>query len=1075
MKKYNVLIFAVFLIFFSSVSSCKNGRKADTKSFFDGLKTFPMTFFDLLDPYPSIKQGFVVLDPVDFNIALDMSLREDAGTVTGTLRSLQTLLLQESNGLRETLADAAELIKRIRTKNPASYDRFFGWIERVRSTPYRILYMSMPLTHFRFDEIFKSRGDLAMKQKTDWIVSVLGGENIRILLKKTEDAGYKALVLNAAFRFSMEKFMGFLWDSSVTNDKIIKNLSLSVLSDQGSVFGDTAGVVYTKSSDIIIKRLILNLKTYLSAGGTVYENNALITHGVSVYKNQKYPAELKYQLAELYVWLKDLFIPPAELVKNPNLSIAEGLMKNLALIEFTKNTQNLDKSLRDWMNLDLQGVDRFYTVGSDLISSIETTMFLLGIADTFGYEWNGSVTSVAKVTDMAQATRANGPKGGRLSLLDAAFSMYSNLSGTIGLINIVEGSRTDQTVATAVPGSGTVKVYRDDQPYIINVNTPALSLLEGESRGEVQAASDSIYTKTLPWVLSWISKVVYSGYGPFYNKNRKNSAGNYVTMDGSVYKLANKTDLIYKTSWRTSQYRILSRLNTAWAGLGGANVSDANRLTALDPEKGTMGWIGKSYLIPEISYNDIMRASDSDEEAMYRNFQWLMYEKRFVLTIPIRTYLSSTDVSATAGVPFNDAIFVIVVANGLKGLMSAKPFCGFVKCDALDNGKWLLANQPLKTDYTQQGALTYFSSVPGDSVIQAEVWGYGVQPLAGGTFSFLDVNVFSTIYNSILYTKATQPDQFYGPIPPVISQQFSALELLGFLKDNRTLSNAVTPSVVGANWDKRNRLLPFIAALSRTLYEQTDRASSKNAFEYLGRLTDILLRPFVLQAQEPLARTADPTVPEFKLYKIRGATDIAGTGYSMRSPNLGTSDYYPHTLELENSDTRSLLSFLIEDSRRQSDGILALLAKRNIFSSGVSLLSELGRNERTSGRQTAVAAIQGILPEIEVSVWDRTNLANVIEAYPSNPVRFNLQESINSAEYDIIHYTDSRNADITHSSWDEINDVTDFLYTYLSPESKYTVSRNISAFFDVIIAVKPSASEISSMFDMLSSLLTDET
>lgn len=1073
MRKIRYIIMILFLL--GIFVSCKNGRKPDTKSFFDNLKTFPMTFFDLLDPYPAIKDGFTVINPSEFNIALDFSLREDAGTSAPSLRALQIFFLDQSYGLRETLSEGAELIRRIRTKNSSSYNTFFGWIEKVRSQPLRIIYTAAPLTHFRMDEIFRSRGDAAMKDKADWIISVLGGSSIKTLVNKAEDVSFKALVLNSTFRGALEHFFSFLWDPSISNDKKVKTLALKMVDDFGSVFGDVSGIVYTKSPDIIIKRMILNLKNHFTPGGAVYENAALTTHGVSVYKNTKYPSELKYQLAELYSWVKDIVIPPSELVKNTSVSIAEGLMKNLALIGFSRTTQNLDKSIRDWMNLDLLGMDRFYTVGSDMISSLETLLFMLGTADAFGYEWNETITTVARVTDMAQATRTGGPKGGRLSLLDAAFSMYSNLTGNIGLINIVGGSKTDQTVASAAPGSGTVKVFRDDQPYVITVNTPALSLLEGESRGEAKSAADSIYTKTIPWALSWISKVVYSGYGPFYNKNRKNSAGNYTVLDGSVYKLADKTDLIYKTSWRTSQYRILSRLNTSWAGIGGAAVSDAGRLTTADPEKGTTPWVGKSYLIPEITYADAQRASDSDEEAMYRNFQWLMYEKRFVLTIPMRTYLASTDISAVAGVPFNDAIFVVVIANGLKGLMSAKPFCGFTKCDALDNGKWLLANQPLKTDYTQPGALTYFSNLPGDSVIQAEVWGYGVQPLAGGTFSFLDPNIFTTVYNSILYTKATQPDQFYGPIPPVISQLFPSIELLGFLKDNRSVSSAVTPSLVGTYWDRRNRVLPFVAALAKTLYEQTDRTSNKNAFEYLGRLTDILLRPFVLQAQEPLARTADPAVPEFKLFKIRGATDAAATGYSMRSPNLGTTDYYPHQLELQNSDSRSIVSFLIEDERRQSDGILNLLAKRNLLSASVSLLSELGRDERTQGRQIAVSALQALFPEIEVSVWDRTNPLNVTETYPSNPIRFNLQESINSVENDIIHYTDSRSSDITDSSWDEINDITDFIYTYLSPESKYTVSRNISAFYDVLLSVRPSSAEISSMFEMAASVLSSDS
>ncbi len=1083
MKKILILIFLILFLLIGI--GCKSGRKAsDLKTIFDQTKIFPVTFFNLLDPYPSIKQGFELISATEFNEALDYSLREETGTITPTLRIIQELFLNQSSELRETMSETSELLRRMRERSNDDYEKIMNYVERIRSEPLRILFMTIPISHSKMNLIYNTRSSVQMTSKVNEISASLYGENIRILVNKIENISYKSLILNTKFRDSLIQFFQGMWNSSFIDDRKIRDRIVKIISNTGEITSSIIGPTKTKSSDIVLKRLILNLREYFTPIGITFLNTSVITtHGVSSYNSINFPSELKFQLAELFTFVKEIINPPLEIVKDSKLSLAEILLNNFALFEFTKNSTEIDESIRNLARVDLKGLDRFYMVGSDSVSSLDTLLFLLGVVDIFGYEWSLTDFSVPKLTGMASATRTNGPMGGRLSLLDAAYSMASKLdTTTLGLIKILSDTNADQLTPA------TVKTYRDNLPYVINGNTPALSFLEGESKGEVQSATDSIYTKTIPWVLSWISKVSFSGGAPFYNKNRKDASGRFLTPDGKIYKLANGTDLIYKKNWRTSQYRILTR-NLTWAGLGGAGVqyqtipTDGIRLSTPDPDTGNLPWVGKSYLIEEINYNESERSVNSDEEALYRNFQWLIYEKRFVLTIPVRIKLAATSLGGSGIDPnIEDAVFITVIGNGLKGLMNAKPFCGFSSCDRNDNGKWLISSQPIKDyfgvrpGFTTQNPLNNFSSEPADSVMLVEIWGYGI---TNNTYNFLSDGLFNIIYSSILFSKANQPSQFYGPIPPAISQLFSSVELLGFIKENNDITKLVTPRKVGANWSQRNRLLPFVVSFAKTLFDQTDRATNKNAFEYITKLTEILLRPYLFIGKEPISCSANNSVPEFKLLKIRSANSIGGSPCppeaGMRNANLDQNDYFPFTTDLPNQNTRTILSLLIEDNKRDNDGFLILLASKNLFSEIFSLLSEIGTTSRDSSKKELILAIKSLIEEIEVSTFTRTiNPSLVSTTNPSNLIRFALQTSINELQDDIIKFPNSRSSNLSHSSWSEINDVINFINIFFSPNSEYNCLKNIESFFEIAIRVKPSSDEIRSLILVTSSFFVNK-
>jgi hypothetical protein len=150
---------------------------------------------------------------------------------------------------------------------------------------------------------------------------------------------------------------------------------------------------------------------------------------------------------------------------------------------------------------------------------------------------------------------------------------------------------------------------------------------------------------------------------------------------------------------------------------------------------------GSGFTIFEISKTDSERAVNSDEEAFYKNFQWLLYEKRFVVIIPASAKLD-------ASLAFEEALFIVAIGNGLKGMMSLKPYCSgsaASTCGGASNGTWSKKYfGEFKRYYCTVAIkillLLKFSSVAGDSAVYVEGWGYG----AAGNLPFQEAFVLQS-------------------------------------------------------------------------------------------------------------------------------------------------------------------------------------------------------------------------------------------------------------------------------------------------------------------------------------------
>jgi hypothetical protein len=257
------------------------------------------------------------------------------------------------------------------------------------------------------------------------------------------------------------------------------------------------------------------------------------------------------------------------------------------------------------------------------------------------------------------------------------------------------------------------------------------------------------------------------------------------------------------------------------------------------------------------TYDEIIREKSADrecssfEEALFRNFQWVMNEKKMVLIVPLYLALRQPVTSFTA----ESAAYQIIEGNGITGLSTARRYRG--------NGVWAKANFGNSSDASCRYDQT--SRIPGDyrmTVIASPTlcgmagWTPSVTPLIGD----------AKIYNS-LDSKGTIGRG--SATPGIIAHNIYALSRLGFPRSNNVTSGTdykhcllgsqkVDNDDAGGTdlgflttnpvWSKRNSLLPMLIALMAPLREKSYYESAtvyNNALAKMLEGLKFLIKPMV--------------------------------------------------------------------------------------------------------------------------------------------------------------------------------------------------------------------------------------
>jgi len=188
----------------------------------------------------------------------------------------------------------------------------------------------------------------------------------------------------------------------------------------------------------------------------------------------------------------------------------------------------------------------------------------------------------------------------------------------------------------------------------------------------------------------------------------------------------------------------------------------------------------------KIRTNDATRECSSQEEAMFRNYQWLALEKKFVFTIPMNVYKSVLIIT------IHSAAFVVIEGNGILGLGNAKK--------GASNGSWVLkGSEGLDVD---DGRWPHY----GDSTVAGD----------GRYLAFVKedsgIVTLSLVWDTILGSG--------NVFPGAVGQNIDPIVRLGMLQSGLVESNA-SGSAWSDAWAIRNRIFPVLVTAVGSLHETT--------------------------------------------------------------------------------------------------------------------------------------------------------------------------------------------------------------------------------------------------------------
>ena len=209
------------------------------------------------------------------------------------------------------------------------------------------------------------------------------------------------------------------------------------------------------------------------------------------------------------------------------------------------------------------------------------------------------------------------------------------------------------------------------------------------------------------------------------------------------------------------------------------------------------------------------RACATQEEAMYRNYQWLVNEKKFAFTIPM--WVESLGM--------NSATYIVIEANGLAGLSLA---CkgGTTTNPADGNGEWLLQGDG------------------GTSLLDAsELTRRGMTVNYGDSYELGDarIMVFCREDNAVTLDLLWQNILGKGHVlPDVIVQNFTPVPRMAFMADGPALASWKSGdgswTTGDAVWSARSRLFPLVVGAVGELHKRSyyEAPASGNNYNYTG-------------------------------------------------------------------------------------------------------------------------------------------------------------------------------------------------------------------------------------------------
>ncbi|MBP7736658.1 MAG: hypothetical protein KA369_11845 [Spirochaetes bacterium] len=340
-----------------------------------------------------------------------------------------------------------------------------------------------------------------------------------------------------------------------------------------------------------------------------------------------------------------------------------------------------------------------------------------------------------------------------------------------------------------------------------------------------------------------------------------------------------------------------------------------------------------------------IRECTTQEEAIFRNIHWFLFEKKFSFIIPMFVNLLNIQ---SAGA------FILIEANGAVGLANAK------KGSA--NGRWVklgtegipaAANNPNYANTPDYGD----SNVPGDGRIM--VFCHRVNLLNLGIV-YIDAEF---LFEKVLGSGHVLPDAIGRNIEPAARLAFLINNASAILSDDRS-------SKWDTAWGNRNRLAPALSALAGTLRDWTKYVPSTSGYNYNHTspsphkypLADILEGVLIPLGKPMLRRFNSPNdrwVPRVK--------DETGDTYIYFRPNVSDKGYTPTINNYIPRDSlRTLLSVLAGNSINGYDGVFPMMTDNSGLATRLlGLLQLLGSEPYTTERENIALGLEQLMTAIK--------------------------------------------------------------------------------------------------------------
>ena len=824
--------------------------------------------FSILDNYPSLKQAFSKLDEKNFNDQLKQSLGYDNKKILDFLSFFNELITSKDSSFQHFMSKTGDVLGQIATVDREALETLDNLISKFQKRSKYLLKDSTNIAGNSLNYLIEQKPEkinLLFNDLLNYLSSNKSKSNLKelenTLLKFTSP--HKNPKLHKITKTLLVGFSEFTRDP--INKKILENLLdefLKIFVSRTKSIGKDPGLGLAK----ILKKLLLNLNQHFTLHGRY--NHPGSKHPITL-KNLFFNPNPNFRVPSLFESIKK--IASTKESQNSTTLLLELFSKALYKINFNafdSNTTSIEDSLYKFLthdsNLeerspDKKGISTQEKPPNKKISALESALLASVLGNSFGFKFDNS-----------NDINTSGPIQNRVMTLGDGLH-------SIGI---------SSWIANILPGNKS-NIYKDGSPLSFDANTPAIDFFQGESLG---VADKNKFPKNhsknfINWAISWIVLATWKGYAPYYNKNKQDRAGNYLSPDGLIQVHPSGNYKNYRSTWETSTY-----------------CYDEVPLGFQDEEcmnEGTNNTGGR-YTIKEVKFNKPSSTwhCESDIDCIYKNFDWLLYEKRFVIVQPIQGKVFST-----------------IIGNGLISLLELR-----LK-DDVPFGKWKKAKISLKNQDADD--LDNFSDKPADYVFLTEK--YKSPPKKNLTFwerFKKNFELTKEFFREKIYRFKAQG---YGG-SEVLRQQGNIIRYLGHTSKGKKPFSSWEES---QHKKERNALLPVAVALLAPWFNKVDTSKNENIYlESIQALEPLLYPRVYAKLDQSKQRDNYYLIPQ-----------IQGDNSKWRDPiNNGTNS----NNFLPNENYRSILSFLIDTTPYQADGILSLVTQTKFLSYFIEFLKKLG-------------------------------------------------------------------------------------------------------------------------------------